>query len=132
MHDADKDRTRRDRLAEIVGINAAGAVDGQIGHMRAEAFEKSTRLDYRGMLNTRGDDVIAFVAAREECALEGEIICFAPAAGENDLIVVAAKQSRYLAARVIERGFRRGRRPVVAGWIAVVIFKKRAHCRSDS
>src|SRR5262249_30332577 len=118
-------------LAEIVGINAAGAVNGQIRHARAEAFEKTTRLDDRGMLNPRGDDVITLVAKREECALEGEIICFAAAAGENDLIVVAAKQPRYLVARALKRGFRRGRCPVAAGWIAVVTFKKRAHRRSD-
>src|SRR5215472_10349810 len=131
MHDADKDRARRDRFAQIVGINAAGAVNGQIGHTRAEAFEKSTRLDDRGMLNPRGYDVIAPVAKREECALEGDIICFAAAAGENDLIIVAPKQPRYLAARALERGFRRGRRPVAAGRIAVVTLKKRAHCRGD-
>src|SRR5262245_34654969 len=91
MHDAHEDRARRDRLAEIVGIKAACAVNGQIRHTCAEAFEKTARLNNCRMLDPRGDDVIALVAKREECALKRKIICFAAAAGENDLIVVAAK-----------------------------------------
>jgi hypothetical protein len=131
MHDADKDRARGDRLAQIVRINATGAVNGQVGHTCTEAFEETTRFNNCRMLNTRGDDVIALVATREECALESKIIRFAAAARENDLVVVAAKQRRHLAARCLQRSFCRGRRPMPAGRIAVVIRKKRAHCGSD-
>lgn len=80
------------------------------------------------MLDASRDDVIALVAKREECALERKVVCFAAAARENDLVIVAAEQRRDLAARGVEGRFSRGRRPVPAGWIAVMIRKKRAHC----
>ena len=131
VHDADKNGARRDRFAEIVGLNAACAVNGQIGHTCAEALEKTAWLYDCRMLDASGDDVISLVAKREECALEGKIICFAAAARENDLVVMAAKQPRHLAARFRKRSFCRGRRPVPAGWIAVVTIKKRAHRGGD-
>src|SRR5262245_60029586 len=130
MHDAHEDRAQRDRLAEIVGIKAACAVNGQIRHTCAEAFEKTARLNNCRMLDPRGDDVIALVAKREECALKRKIICFAAAAGENDLIVVAAEQRRHWAARCLEGGFCPCGRPMSAGPIAVVLHEKRAHCGS--
>src|SRR2546429_1161154 len=131
MHDADKDRARCDRLADIVGINAACAINGQIRHACAEAFEKTARLDDGRMLDTGGDDVIAVITKREECALEGKIIRLAAAARKNDLIVVTAKRCRHLAARCLKRSFCRCGRPMPAGWIAVVTRKKRADCGHD-
>src|SRR5262249_58397580 len=115
-------------LAEIIGIKAAGAVNGQIGHTCAEAFEKMAWLDDRRMLDARGDDVIALVAKREECPLERKIICFAAAARENDLVGMAAKQRRHLAARCLKGGFCSCGRPMPAGRVAVVTLEKRAHC----
>ena len=44
------------------------------------------------MLDLTGDDVIAFVAQREERALEGQVVGLAAAARKNDLIVVTAQQ----------------------------------------
>ena len=131
VHDADEDRARRDRPAKVVGVNPARTVNGQIGHPRAQAFEKPARFDDRWMLDLRGDDVIALVAKRKEHALEGKVICLATAARENDLVVVATEQSRHLAARRLKRGFRRGRGPMPARRIAVMILKKRTHHRGD-
>ena len=70
MHDADKDRARCDRPAEIIGVDPACAVDRQIGHPCAKAFEKPAGFDDRWVLNPCGDDVIALVAKCEEYALE--------------------------------------------------------------
>ena len=131
MHDADKDRARRDRPAKIVGVNPARAVNGQVGHPRAQAFEKPARFDDRRMLDPGGDDVIALVAKREEHALEGKVICLAAAARENDLVVVAAEQRRHLAARRLKSSLCRGRRPMPARRIAVMILKKRLHRGGD-
>src|SRR5579863_2515243 len=92
MHDAHEDRARHDRAAKVGWINAAGAVDGQIGDLRAQAFEKSAGFDSRRMLDLRRNDVVALVAESEEDAFEGEVIGLTAAACENDLVVLAAKQ----------------------------------------
>ena len=73
-------------------------IDRQIGHRAAQSFEKPAGFDDRRMLDRRGDDVIALVAKREERALEGEVVGLAAAAGEDDLVAVAAEQCRHLAA----------------------------------
>ena len=125
VHDADEDRARRDRPAQIVGVDPARAVNGQIGHPRAQAFEKPARLDDRRMLDPRGDDVIALVAKGEEHALEGKVVGLAATARENDLVVLAAEQRRHLAARRLEGSLCRSRRPMPARRIAVMILKKR-------
>jgi len=49
VHDADKNRARRDRSAKVVGINAARAVNRQIGDAGAQALEKPARFDDGGM-----------------------------------------------------------------------------------
>jgi hypothetical protein len=114
VHDGDEDRARRDGAAQIGGIDAAGAVDRQVGHLRAQAFEEAARLDDGRMLDRGGDDVVALVVQREEHALQRQIVGLAAAAGENDLVVLAPKQRRHLAARIFERGFGLGRGPVSA------------------
>src|SRR5215471_16540358 len=92
VHDADEDRARRDRFPKVVGINAARAVNRQIGDAGAQALEKPARFDNGGMLDARRDDVIAPVAARKEHALEGKVVGLAAAARENDLAASAAQQ----------------------------------------
>src|SRR5262249_14309055 len=66
VHDADEDRARRNRSAKVVGINAAPAVNRQIGDASAQALEKPARFDDGGMFDARRDDVIAPLAVRKE------------------------------------------------------------------
>jgi hypothetical protein len=99
MHDANKDRVRRDRFAEIVGVNPACAINRQVGHPRTETFEKPARFDDRRMLDLGRDDVVTLFAKREEHALESKVVCLAATARKNDLVVLAVKQRRRLAAR---------------------------------
>ena len=131
VHDADKDRARCDYLAQIVGINPAATVNRQVGYSCAQSFEKPARFNDRWMLDLRGDDMIALVAKCEEYALEGEVVGLAATARENNLIVVAAEQSRYLAPRRLKGSPCRRRGPVPARWIAVVVLEKRTHCGGD-
>ena len=131
MHDADEDRARRDRPAEIIGVNPAGAIDGQVGHPRAKAFEKPARFDDRRMLDPGSDDVVTLFAKREEHSLESKVVCLTAAARKNDLVVLAAQQRRHLAARRLKSRLRRGRRPMTARRVAVMILKKRLHRGGD-
>ena len=42
MHDADEDRARRDRLAQVLGIDAPESVHRQVGYPCAQALKKPT------------------------------------------------------------------------------------------
>src|SRR5438477_8856887 len=98
VHDADKNRARRDRAAQFAGIDASGTVDRQIGHPGAELFEKPARFEDSWVLDAGGDDVVALFAMGEERALQREIVRFAAAAGKDDFRCVTAEQFRDLAA----------------------------------
>src|SRR5215472_16586332 len=131
VHDADEDRARRDRSAQLVGIDPPGAVNRQIGDAGAQPLEKRAGFDDGRMLDARGDDVIAAVAVRKEHALEGEVVGLAAAARKNDLVASAAEQRRHLAARRLEGDLCRRCRPMSARRIAVVILEKRPHRGGD-
>ena len=82
--------------AKVVGIDPARPVNGQVGNLRAQPFEEPAGFDDRGVLDPRGDDVVALVAQREERALEGKVVGFAAAAGEEDLVVAGNRAARPL------------------------------------
>ena len=131
VHDAHKDRAGREGTAKILGVDPPGSVDGKISHARAKPFEKPARLDDRRMLDAGGDDVTALVAQGKEDALERKVVGLAAAAGENNLIAVAAEHGGDLAARGLKGGLGCGRGPMPARRIAEVVFQKRAHGGGD-
>src|SRR5262249_7639852 len=114
MHDADEDSAWRDGFAKIVGVDPPCSVHTQIGHPRALALEKSARPNDGWVLDPSADDMIAFVAKREEHAFKSKVICFAAPARENDLVFLAAEQRRHLPARRFKSCLRRRRRPMPA------------------
>ena len=122
----------RSRVTKVGRVNAASPVNGQIGHPRAQAFEKVARFDYRRMLDPGGDDVIALIAQSEEHALEREIISLAAAACENNFIRVAVEQCCDLLARRLQRSLCLNRSPMPARRISVMVFEKCSHRRCHS
>jgi hypothetical protein len=127
MHNAYENRLGGDRCAKVVGVNPAGTVDGQVAHSRTQTFEKPARFDDRRVLDPRGDDVVALVAKRKEYAFQGQIIGFAPATCENNLIVPTAEQGCDLTTGCFKRRLCRGRRPMSARRIAIIVVEKRLH-----
>ena len=86
VHNADQDRLRSNGAAHVPRIDPARAIDWMVSDRSAQPFEKSTGSKNSGMLDRRGDDVRPFMVQREERALDCQIVCFAAAAGENDLV----------------------------------------------
>jgi hypothetical protein len=62
VHDADDDRARSDRPAQVIGIDAPESIYRQVSCPGAEAFKKSAWLNDRRVFDPGGDDVIAPVA----------------------------------------------------------------------
>src|SRR6266849_6149559 len=83
------------------------------------------------MFDPRGDDVIATVALCKVHTFEREIVSLAAAAGEDNVILLAPKESRNLSTCFLKRGFGRGRGPMPARRITEVIRKKRFHRGGD-
>jgi hypothetical protein len=74
--------------------------------VRAQAFKELARLDDRGMLNGRGDNMRALGPTREIHALKRQVVGFASAASKNHFVSVATKQLPHLVASRLDRGFR--------------------------
>jgi hypothetical protein len=86
VHDADQQSLRSNGAARVVRIDQARPVHGKICDRTAKPFEKPAGRENRGMFDGRGDDVRPAAVRREERALDGQIVCFAAATGEYDLI----------------------------------------------
>src|SRR5579875_2962623 len=63
VHDADQERVLGDRLADVIGVDKAAPVDGNVGHGRTKSLKKPAWRYDRGMLDLRGDDVRRSIAA---------------------------------------------------------------------
>jgi len=59
VHDAHEDRSRCDRPAHVIGVDATGPIYVEVGDARTKALEKAGRLEDRGMLDRGRDDVVA-------------------------------------------------------------------------
>jgi len=91
------------------------SVNRQDSHLRAERpFEEPARLDRRRVLDRGRDDVVAPVPVRKEDPLDGVVVRLAPAAGENDLRGIAAKEPRNLRTRLFQGVLRRHTGPMQA------------------
>ncbi len=92
VHEADEDRIAPNRLAHFVGIDEAEAIDRHERDRRAEPFEEAARFENGGVLDRGGDDMRRLAAAGEEHPFEREIVGFAAAAREHDLVGSATQE----------------------------------------
>ena len=105
MHDADKHRA-----AAYIAVRRSSGSTRPVRStgrnvIRAPSRSRNRqRFDNRRVLDPGRDDVIALVAEREENALERKVVGLAAAAGEDDLVAVAPKQGRHLAACRLDSG----------------------------
>ena len=86
-HDGDEDGAVGDRARDVVGVDAAVAVDGHVGDVEAELLEVVAGVEDGVVLDRGGDDVVA--GARlllgEGDAFEGRVDRLGAAAGEDDV-----------------------------------------------
>ena len=103
VHDGDQDRLVGDRFAQHVEIDQPVALHRQISDPIAVLLELLAGIEHRFVLGGRGDDVIAFFGIHLRHALDGEVVGFGGAAGENDFLRGGADQIRNLLARFVHR-----------------------------
>ncbi len=85
VHDRDQDGLVGDRLADIVRVDEAVGVDGQIGNLDASLLEELGGVQHRVVLDGGGDDVVALLLAGKADPKQGLVVGLGSAAGEDDL-----------------------------------------------
>src|SRR5262245_35810708 len=110
-------------------------IDAELVHVGRNLADGLRRIGVKqdAMLDPRRDNVITLLAKLEEHALEREVVGLAAATGKDNLVNVAAKQGRNVAARRLKRGFCSNRSPMSARGIAELRAKTRHHsvCNRD-
>ena len=124
VHEADEDRIASNRLADIVGVDEAKAIDRHERDRRAEPFEEAARFENGGVFDRGGDDMRRLAAAGQEHPFEREIVGFAAAAREYDLVGFATQERGDLRPRPLERRLGAGARPMAARRIAVELLRE--------
>ena len=114
VHDGDQNRLRRDRLAHVLGIDAAVLLHRQIGHFVAVLFQALAGVQHRLVLDRLGDDVVALFAVHLGNALDHQVVGFRGAAGEDDFLGRRADQRGDLRACDFDRFFAGPAKRVVA------------------
>ncbi len=79
-HDGNELRVRTESPANVIGIDQATTIDGNVGDFASDGFEMLAGIQHRVMFDGRTDYVIAGAGQ----AGDGEIVTFGTAAGEND------------------------------------------------
>ncbi len=124
VHDGDQDRFRRDGAAQVVEIDAAVLVHGQVGDFVAVLFQALAGVEHGLVLGHLRDDVVALLAVHLRDALDRQVVRFGGAAGEDDLLRRGVDQAGDLRARVFHRFFGRPAEGVVAaGGVAELLVK---------
>ena len=122
-HHGDQDRFVRDRLPHVFRIHHAEFIHREIGDGRlALRFEGLGGVDDGAVFGGGGDDVVALLLVHLQHALDGQIVRFSRAAGEDDFFGISLDQLRDLLAGVFNRFFcRPAEGMVAAGGVAELL-----------
>ena len=91
-HDRDQNRLVVHGALQIVEVNQPIFLHRQIGHAKAELLQMFAGIEHRLVLGDRSDDVVALLAVHLGDALNGEVVTFGGARGEDDLFRGRADQ----------------------------------------
>ena len=125
VHDGDQDGVGPHGAPDGVGIDQAGGVDGEVGHLEAERLEVLARPQHRVVLDPRGDDVPRVPGHGH--ALDGEVVRLGAARGEDDLLLADPQEVGDLLARGLQSLARLAAEAVDAGWVAEPLAEVREH-----
>ena len=96
-HDADQDGPRRQGLRNLLDRYAAVSVHRQDRELKSLAAEAAQRIEDGLVLGGGRDEMIAVWPVERGDALEGEIVAFGGAAGEDDFARMRRRSGRRLA-----------------------------------
>ena len=104
QHDADQDRLGRDGRVDLVGIDPAVAIDGQLHDLEPELLQVADRVADRVVLDRAGDDAVAARLAGPGRALDREVVRLGPARREDDLARRGAEGSGHPLVGLVQPG----------------------------
>lgn len=112
VHHADEDGVGSDGAPDLLGVDAAQAIDPDHRDLRAQSLEELERLQHGGVLYRARDEVVAPGPVGEEHALQRVVVGLGAAAREDDLVRCGPEERRYLAAGELHRCLGMGAGPV--------------------
>ena len=127
MHHGDEDGLRRYGSFKFLEADGAMMIDRQPGDLKAFLFQKSANLCHSRMLDAAGDDVVSLMTVLMDSAFDGQVVGFAPTAGEDDLVGFTAQQGSYLHAGLLHCQLCRCSIRMAAGWIPEGVLKEWQH-----
>ena len=120
VHYGHQNRLGRDGLLHLLGRYHAHTVDGKVSHRPSLAFQVAADLLHGRVLDGRSDDVVARVPVRPRHAPDRVVVGLGAVAGEDDLVVVAAKHPSKLPPCQLDAFPRRPAEGVAAGGVTEV------------
>src|SRR5208282_6696071 len=127
VHDCNEDSLRPDRAPHVIRVNSAEAVNGEHCDLSPELLQETTGIKDGRMLNSCRNNMVTLFPVCKEDPLEGMIVRFAPAAGENHLFRGATEKVSDLCSRHPHRIPGGDAGPMKAGRVAIVFCQERLH-----
>ena len=127
-HDRDENRLVVHGALQVVEIDQAIFLHGQIGHAEAELLEVLAGVEHSLVFGDCRDDVVALLAVHFGDALDGQVVAFGGAGGEDDFFRGRADQLGDALAREFDRFFGGpSERVIAAGCVAELLHEIRKH-----
>src|SRR6185369_11664273 len=132
-HDRDKDRLVIDGALEIVEIDQAVFLHGQVGYAIAVFLQTLTGVENGFVLGHRGDDVVALLAIHLRHALDSEVVAFCGSRCEDDFLGGRANQLGDALTSELDGFFGRpSKRMIAARGVAELFHEIRQHLFEDT
>ena len=134
VHDADERGVVGDGVLEVLEVDEALAVDGEVGDAEAFLLEALGLVEDGVVLDGGRDDVLAAALAAGGVggAAEGEVVALAAAGGEDELLRLAAEELGHRAAGALEAAAGLLGLGVEAGGVAPVLAEVGEHGVEDA
>ena len=102
VHDGDEDGLGGDGLLNLLRVDHAMFVDGEVGGADAVRLQVAAHLGHGRMFDRRGDDVVATVTVGFRNSLDGVVVGLGAAAGEDEIVFRATEHTGNLLAGAVD------------------------------
>src|SRR4030043_1858305 len=128
VHHRNQNRPGGDGFLNALRIDSSVSVHRNKRYFCPKFLKKSTGVDYSGMLDLRGDDMVSFFPQREENPFDGVVVGLASTTGKDNLIRRTLEKLRHLLPCMLNSFFSRNPCPMKARRITKMLREEWLHC----
>ena len=108
-HDGNNFRSRRNFFVQVIGIDCAGFIDGQLNYTATEILHCCAGIQNGFVLNGGSDDVRSFAQIFEHGGLNRPVVAFGAARREKNFVRRGVNASGNFFARLVQNFLQRAR-----------------------